>query len=260
MDSIERAREIFDYVYGASLETVNAARGKDVAKNQCLLFLIRAMNAARAARVLFEQGFELEAKGVNRVIIEGFIEFSFIRCEPAKQAERMKLFHEHAVYGRYKEAAAIAELNGTTATNPYLPKLEAAWKAVKANYPKKKRSSWCRTHPSLWDRAMETGRALDAANRTPVPGAPTYTETFKRHYNLAFAEACMAAHLGAASFYELPDDLIAPSAPTSGKTLQWIAVMLAMLADEVADAVGHHPEHIFNRAVDMVKASEGTGQ
>ena len=257
--TIEKAREIFDYVYRESVATVNAAKSHDEAKNQCLLFLIRAINAAGAARTLFERGYELEAKGVTRVIIEAFLEFSFITCDPAKRAARMKLFHDHAAFGRYKEARSIAKLHGTTDTNPHLRTLEAAWAAIEANYDKNKPWNWCTEFNNLRKRATEAARVLDA-NHPPAPGAPTQASVFEWHYDLAYAEGCMAAHMSPESFYELPDSLIGPSPSKDGGTLEWIAVMLAILADSVAEAVGHHPECIFNRAVEMVKQmSESAG-
>jgi hypothetical protein len=256
--AIEKARGVYDYVRRACIqmfETVKAER--DEAKNHCLMFLVRAVNAADASRVLFENGFELEARGVQRILVEAYVEFSFITSDSAELPARMKLFFDHAAYGRFKEARAIANLHGMPATDPALKQLEADWDAVKANYPPKQPWNWCDAFSSLSKRAKEAGRVFDLRKEkeTGMRSSGEYVRHFERTYELAYAEGCMAAHVSPGSFYEIPDSLIGPVTPTDGRTLSWAAWMLATLADAVGLAVNHLPESTLAKSVEMIAPS-----
>lgn len=201
-----------------------------------LLFLVRGLNAAQSAMILFDAGFEMDAKSVGRVIGECAIEYSFIVCDDEKMGDRLDLYFGHAAHHRYNLARATAKLLGLDEDDPGLLQLKGEWARVSSYYPNEYR--WCPHFDTLRKRAREADRMSSATNSVEQ-------HTLEHLYELVYAESCEVAHPGPNSLVDLvvtehsQSSLgVGPRDPEDERTLSLIALQFGILAAQVAHNVG----------------------
>ncbi|HKE16725.1 MAG TPA: DUF5677 domain-containing protein [Kofleriaceae bacterium] len=159
-----------------------------------LLHVARAIKCLRALEDLALGGLPDDALGPIRTACELTIDLAYILA--ADSDARMEAYFAYEAVTNWKTAEPIAELHGTTGTDPYLPILKQRFEAVQARFPQ--------IHKGWAQRSLaKKAKAADAAHFKDAEYPP-----LQRMYALAYHEGCTAIHAGAgglrAAFESVP--------------------------------------------------------